>query len=731
MSGRGLQFGPTTYAESGIDSGQQEDSTEPSDGYGLFDQLREQFRRSADISHPWRLEARMCYDFVSGQQWSEEDAAEMKLKQRPIVTFNRVASVVDSVSGLEVSNRQEVRYIPRQVGASGVNELLTSAAKWVRDECNAEDEESDAFMDCIICGESCTETRLDYDEDPNGKLVIQRVDPLELYWDASSRRRNRTDARHVFRVKEVAIEDAEEMFPDESLEDMNAQWASDMNAEAKNPHDAQQAPYYRNDQSPDVDKRTTKIKIVEAQWWELEKAWRVVDPQSGQIQNVSESDYRKLKSRVDQLNKQLKERGLGNVAIPLIAAPMKRRKYWRAFLGSKVLKKWDGPAEGGFTYKAMTGKRDRNHGTWFGLVRAMIDPQKWANKWLAQVMFIINTNAKGGILAEADAFDNPQEAMDNWSDPSAVTLVSAGALASGKILPKTPVQYPEGIDRLMQFAISSIRDVSGVNLELLGMAAQDQPGVLEHQRKQAGMTILAGMFDSLRHYRKDQGKLMLWYITNFLSDGRLIKIGGDSEAQYVPLVHQPDTIEYDVIVDDTPSSPNQKEQTWAFLVQLFPVLTRLQMPPQILLSLLKYSPLPASLLNDINKTMEQQAQQGQQQDPKAIEAQAKAQGEQVRAQAEAQTEAARAQWHLAEAQATMARHQGDTKLQESEAFANYAKGMQSLAAANSTQMDQKISAVEALMGSLQTAHDMHLNQTQQEFDQEQAQKQAAQGPQNG
>jgi len=693
----------------------------------LFTMLQEQFRRAADLSHEWRLEARQCYDFVSGQQWTEEDAAEMKLKQRPIVTFNRVGSVVDSVSGLEVSNRQEVKYFPRQVGASGVNDLLTAAAKWVRDECNAEDEESDSFNDQIVSGMGWTETRLDYDEDPNGRLVIQRVDPLEMFWDAGSRRRNLVDARHVFRVKEIAIEDAEQMFPGEEIEDISVQWATDMDAEAKQPHDAQQAPFYRNDQSPDVDKRTTKIRVVEAQWWELEKAFRVVDPQSGQIQVVSEEDHAKLKGRVDQLNKQL-----GKIAIPLISAPMKRRKYWRAFLGSKLLKKWDGPAEGGFTYKCMTGKRDRNHSTWYGLVRAMIDPQKWANKWLAQVMFIINTNAKGGILAESDAFDNPQEAMENWSDPSAVTLVTPGALQNEKIKEKQAIQYPEGIDRLMQFAISSIRDVSGVNLELLGMAAQDQPGVLEHQRKQAAMSILAGMFDSLRHYRKDQGKLMLWYITNFLADGRLIKIGGPSNAQYIPLIHQSDTTEYDVIVDDTPNSPNQKDQVWLMLVQMMPMLTRMQLPPQLLLKLFEYSPFPASLVADINTAVQQQSQQQPQQDPKLIEANAKAQAAQVTAQSNAQTEAARAQWHLAEAQATTARHMADTKLQQSEEFANYAKGMQALAAANSTQMDQRVSAVEMLMNSLQQAHDMHLNAQGQQFDQQIQQQQVdQQGQQNG
>jgi hypothetical protein len=174
------------------------------------------------------------------------------------------------------------------------------------------------------------------------------------------------------------------------------------------------------------------------------------------------------------------------------------------------------------------------------------------------------------------------------------------------------------------------------------MSGEDQPGILEHLRKQAGMTVLAGLFDSLRRYRKEHGRLMLWYITNFLSDGRLIKIGGPDKARYVPLLRRPDTVEYDVIVDDTPTSPNMKEQVWAALVQMMPILSRVPIPPQMYIELLRYSPLPETLVEKlamIAQQAQQQAMQGQQTNPMAIAAQGRAAYDQARAKlAEAQAQ---------------------------------------------------------------------------------------------
>tara|TARA_S200002703_G_scaffold114078_1_gene99540 strand:- start:1384 stop:3834 length:2451 start_codon:yes stop_codon:yes gene_type:complete len=557
----------------------------------IVERVKKRWREARQHSKNWRSDAREDFDFVSGSQWTEDDRQMLADQLRPVVTFNRVGPVVDVVTGTEVQNRQEVRYVPREAGDSKANELLTGAAQWARDLCDAEDEDSDAFHDVVVCGMGWTETRMDYEMDPEGRIVIERVDPMEMYWDGTARKRNISDARWVLRVEEMERDELRDLWPDKYMDVVGATalWGDDL--EDESPHVTVAGDQYANGDQTDA-KRKQMVKVVEYQWWERVDMYRVADPMTGSAAMLDKAKFERLSANFARHGMELRY------------VKQKRREYKRAFIAGDVLLEEGGnPDPNGFTYKCITGKRDRNTNTWYGLVRAMKDPQRWANKWLSQTMHIINSNSKGGLLAEEDAFKNPRKAESEWSDPSSITMLKSGALSQGKVQEKSALTYPAGLDRLMEFAVSSIRDVTGVNVEMLGMSEGNQPGILDFQRKQAGITILGTMFDSLRRYRKEQGRLLLHFIREYISDGRLVKIAGAQGEAYVPLMRQ-SSDSYDVIVDDAPTSPNQKEMVFATLSQMLPQLLQagIPIPPEIV----DYAPLPTGLIEKWKELLSKQ-----------------------------------------------------------------------------------------------------------------------------
>src|SRR5215813_1283309 len=195
---------PTTNTQSDDD---YEKTTPELTADELLIRIREWWRIDYPPAKKWHTEARIDFDFRAGEQWPADEKKYLEdAQKRACLVFNVVDPVIDIVTGSEITNRQEVRYVPRQVGDAGVNEVLTEAARWFRDECFAEHEESNAFADAATCGMGWTETRLDYTENPNGDPKITRVDPLEMVWDARAKQANLFDARRISRVqREVSL----------------------------------------------------------------------------------------------------------------------------------------------------------------------------------------------------------------------------------------------------------------------------------------------------------------------------------------------------------------------------------------------------------------------------------------------------------------------------------------------------------------------------------------------
>jgi hypothetical protein len=599
----------------------------PKDDDGLLKRLKRWERLARNHWSDWREEAMLCFDFVAGHQWSSDDKAALLDQMRQPVTFNRIGPMVDAVSGAEILNRQEVRFSPRSEGDVQVNEIITAADTWARELSDTEDEESDLFYDSLVCGMGWSETRMDYSDDPEGRLVDDRVDALEMWSDPQARKRNLADRRYHVRGRKREKSDLpkawQKKLPSSNNEDGGAGNIDQVDSGYNGPRSD-----YDNDiaRAKDGDNDKRLVYIRHFQWFEKESVWRVADPLSGQVITAD-------KAKLKELGEMMMSQGMR----PPKAVKIEQNKFYEAFVCGNVILE-TGPIEANkFTLNCVTGKRDRNKNTFFGVVRSMIDPQMWGNKFFVQIMHIINTSAKGGLMYETDSFANPRKALEDWAKPNAALEVKRGALANGAIQERESKNYPQGIDRLMEFVFNSMPQTSGINLEMLGLVQRDQPGVLEAQRKKAGYAILAVFFDSLRRYRKMKGRLRLFYIQNYMSDGRLIKIKGkDSTEKYIPLVKQADTATYDVIVDEAPMSPNQKEATWQMLMGLMPLLSKMNVPPEMWSVIIEHSPLPSAVSGKINAIISEQAQQPPPPDPEVEKAKMEMQMLQQKAQLDAQ-----------------------------------------------------------------------------------------------
>lgn len=554
-----------------------------------FDTLKKEVTADWKAQSKWREQAEDDYAFVAGHQWEGDEKADLEEKNRAPVVFNRVAVIISAVAGSEINNRTEVRFIPREIGDAKPNEVLTAGAEWFRDQSDAEDAESESFEDLLICGLGFTETSLDFEVDSEGQPICPRIDPLEMCWDRSARDKGLKNSRRFARVRRIPTAEAEDMFPGKSAEDIDCTWLQGV---AKGEMGENNPGDQYADGDGEVDGPRDEVTVVQVQYCVRERSIEYLG-QDGQRETMPTN-------RWDRIAK-------SGAALP----PHRRITQWvwrQAFLGATEVLSEQQPDPQASTIVPMTGHWDRKEKLFYGLLRSMRDPQKYANKWLSQTLHIINSNAKGGVMYEAAAVNDAREFEESWAAADAATEVQR---LSG-IQEKPKAQIPAAFMGLTEFAISSIRDASGVNMELLGLRDQNQPGILEHQRKQAAMTTLSKYFDALRFYRKRQGQVLLHFLTDHIAPtGRLVRIVKDGDAQYVPLAVDAATKKFDVIVDDAPSSTNEKERSWAIIQSLLPLMQEAGLSLEDWAKVLEYSPLPSSFVEMVKQKAEDAKRQGQ------------------------------------------------------------------------------------------------------------------------
>lgn len=628
---------------------------------------------SASHSKDWRDEAKNLYDFVAARQWDTDDEARMKEQNRPMVTFNLMAKFLDAVAGLQINNRQEIRCYPRRPGAAQPSEIANGALSWCRDQCGAEYEETDAGHDCLLTGMGWIEDFYDDSKYQGGVIAQERRDCLEMLWDPTARKKNLTDRRWQARLKRMSRDEYIEMFDEEPTGNVAVTGLGSTDFDAglqiiTEPQD------YGTSTGDTGGEQRGQFTVADYQFWCMHTVWNVTAMLPNEIGQLQPQEQQfSHEEWTNGLKAQLQMAGVQHQA-----ARQKVRVYYRCWItGSGIrggIKKLSC-----FTYHAITGKRDRNKNLWYGLGRNLKDPQRWVNAFFSSIIWQLMVNPKGGMMMEEGAVTDQAAFEDSWADPSKVSWVADGALVAGKVQPKPPSGYPQGMDRLMTFSLDALPGVSGINAELLGLTDRQQPGIVEAQRKQGALAIVAWYFDALRRYYQEAGHVLLKLIRDFMTDGRLIRIVGQEGAQYVPLLKDPLTAEFDIIVDEAPTSVNMQERVWAVLQQLLPLAVQagIRPPPEIW----DYAPIPSDLAQKMKQqlqtTPEQQQEDAIRKRLMAEAAQAKTakdQADATESQASAQLKTVQAQEIAASAPTSIALDQVETLRKAAEAGSIQAGG---------------------------------------------------------
>ena len=171
------------------------------------------YKRYSSRRGNWDRIAAECERFRAGYQWSRSQIEELKRKKKAPIVVNLQNPAVEQLKSLLTSNAPRFNALPREgsdrktaTAFSGIMEYL-----WQRNRCNPK--LKDAIDDYSVKGLGYMTAYWDpYEDFGKGEIIIEDLDPYNVYVDPLSKKRDFSDARHILVVHDWSQEQCQSIF---------------------------------------------------------------------------------------------------------------------------------------------------------------------------------------------------------------------------------------------------------------------------------------------------------------------------------------------------------------------------------------------------------------------------------------------------------------------------------------------------------------------------------------
>jgi hypothetical protein len=584
------------------------------DDEDIISRMEARLNESLTISQDWRqFEVRENFALFEGNQWTKEAVDRQTKNSLPIININRTAPVIESICGYEQQNRLDIQYLPRLLNKEqeGYSDIMNNSVRYIEENAKADSQYSLSFRDMLICGIGATSTDFDYDNNPDGDTVVERIFPAFLFWDNAARAKNLIDSDYVVRLKVMNQEAIQEEYGITFFDDV---YSASLDARILEFFNAVLAV------------KTLGV-VYEYQWRQKEPFYRVenpfmklnpmtLPPEVAMIMEALKKEYAETYSfnpDMDALfsvgsGKKLSEikQIFGALGIPVKSTKQHQFKYYRAIItGSKVVEKSENYSQTGFSIKFMIGQFSELTQSYYGLVRSCKDPQRMLNQAVSDYVSFLQTIPKGGVEIEADAVDDIAAFVDTYTKARHVTIYEPGGLMKSR--PKITPPIPSGILEMIQYSDQQIMQVCGVTPELMGMmqTKETNSSFLRQQIKQ-GLTTLSTYFDAKYYYLQRQAELYTDCVRIMVDncEGRLIRnVIGEKDEPYIQLTKSRLAAQYDIVVDEMPSSPDENNDLAMKLLELQGQLINMPTPVNIMPLVIEHLDLKPDVKEQIMEMM--------------------------------------------------------------------------------------------------------------------------------
>ncbi len=472
----------------------------------------------------WLIEAQQAQAFKAGDQWTESEKREHKALGRESMVFNYVHPTVELLTGVLIQNPVDIRVEAQETQDNFLAEIMNILADWVEVLTDAEELDAEAFEDSIVTGKGFRSVDVQpRPENPTEVLFVEECVPFwQVRKDPGSRNQSGKDARFWIIEKWVSLEDFKIRYPEHASKVADIFYQKSETLSTNHPN------YDFLDPSLDVvfddytdgfvdyyDAENLRVLVVQVEYYENYTRYHWVDPENPAETKEVAKEQAKLFPQ-DQIIK-----------------TSAKKVMWLHFTNDFILFDDESPLmDDEYQIVPMYAYADKKRKItqYYGVVKPMIDPQRECNKRVMQAIRLM-ANQGIGVYAEADAFVSLDQAQETWPDPEQITLVKKGQI--GNIQEKTGITFPAAAIQMHEVSKDSMKQISGINPDMMGIREKEEPGIVIKLRQQASMTIISKLYNNHKKMKKELRKRRVYLIQKYMPDWQIAKIIGESETMMV------------------------------------------------------------------------------------------------------------------------------------------------------------------------------------------------------
>ncbi len=428
------------------------------------------------------------------------------LWRKKVFNFNLTHSTIMMVTGHQRRNRKSTICIPVKSPVQKTADQFTKCLYHVHDQ-NGYSVYSDAFeRGALVKGFGLISIFPDFSTDPISPDIRMRfVDMNSIMFDPFFRNKNLSDCRYLHTRQYFSKDEACLLYPDQSYEIMQVPFGGA-------PKDDKF--YYM----PENFGLQIKNLIAFDEYWYLSQreANYAVDINTQEVKEIY-GDEEDLRIVMMQFKDKIK----------IIKRP--KQTVRRVILvNGRVLVDEERPyGMDNYPYVGVYGNFNPDtpyFGYKFkGMVRDMRDAQYLYNVRKITDLDILSSQQQG-LKVKKGALVTPDDSLNSGNGRVLVIndKMQMDDVQPMQIIPPSPVML-----QMEDMLKAVMREISGVNEELLGSAVDDKAGVLSMLRQGAGLTTLQKYFDQMDESQKLCGEYIIQMIQHFWSYGKVKQVIGE------------------------------------------------------------------------------------------------------------------------------------------------------------------------------------------------------------